>query len=175
MRQKLSDGFQEEFMRSLMRTTYEPNEIWLGAGIVGKELGMIETGAAIGLRDNGETRHVSKLFPEKSILLPGTGIFQGKPSKTHIRFLVETSVYMLSASALETLHKQYRETAFIIQFFMASETDLAEEYSFVLAHRHPRQRLAYVRKNYGDVFHMLTRDQQASFLGISTRTLTDLF
>ncbi len=166
--------FQAEFRRVLKTATYKKDEVWLAAGSVGHELGMIETGCAIGLRDNMGTSCVCKLYPTHSILLPSASIFQDEPSKISIRFLMDTLVYTLSARSLQVLTSQYDEAVFINNFFMADETARAEELSFVLAQLYPDQRLEYVLEHYGDVFNLLTRDQQASFLGISIRTMIDL-
>lgn len=170
----ISRRFIEELNTSVEEVTYKRGQTWLGAGQVCRELAFLQKGSVASSRENKGTECITMLWNEGDILLSAYSFFNQKPALETTWFLSDASISKLPERTIKALLAKYDDMQVIISSILSDALVRVEEHAFMLTHHSPQEKLAYALQEYRPAFNLLTRDQQASFLNITRRTLSDL-
>jgi CRP-like cAMP-binding protein len=171
----ISRRFMSEFTDSAETIEYKRGQQWLAQGQHSREILLIKNGAMASSRQYVRTSCVSMLWRDGNIVLQPDSFFLLQPSLQDIWFLCDTTVYSISQRSVNALSAKYDDMQFILCFYLADALKKATNHSFMLTYHTPVEKLAYARSQFKEAFNLLTREQQASFLGITRRTLSELF
>jgi len=170
----ISRRFIEEFNSTVALVEFKKGQQWLCAGQHSNQLILIENGAMASSRGHGQDSCVTMVFNDTEAVFSPESYFLLHPSDQHFFFLADTAAYNLERRTLEALLVKYDDMQFILCQYLARANIIAGRHAYMLACATPIERLRYALADLGKAFRLLTREQQASLLGISRRTLSEL-
>ncbi|WP_257670812.1 Crp/Fnr family transcriptional regulator [Parapedobacter tibetensis] len=166
---KLSQRFLVDFRSSAEETGYKRDGIWIGQGQRARELMMVKDGCMAVRHGTESPDTVSMLINCGETAIPTHGLFLGERSPYTYQFLTDAEVFVMADRALESLLVKYDDTRVLLNFLLAEQLRKQEEHSLMLACFGPEARIEYAHAHYQTPFQLLTREGQASFLGMSKR------
>jgi CRP-like cAMP-binding protein len=160
----ISRRFIEEFTSSVDLVEFKKGQQWLSVGQHSSQLILIQDGAMAASRNYQHNSCISMVYNDSDAVFSPESFF-----------LADSTVYSLDSRTLNALSAKYDDMQFIIAHYLAQANIRATRHSFMLACYSPAEKFSYAMEELGRAFRLLTREQQASFLGISRRTLSELF
>lgn len=170
----ISRRFIEEFTSSVELVEYRKGQQWLSVGQHSSQLILIDKGAMASSRKYGFSSCVSMVFNDTDAVFSPESFFLQQPSDQDLFFLKDSTVYSLERRTLDALSVKYDDMQFILSHYLAQANIRSTRHGFILACYSPTEKFSYAMDELGQAFRLLTREQQASFLGISRRTLSEL-
>lgn len=165
----LSRRFLAEFRASATETTYRKDTIWLAAGQPCRELLFIQSGNMTAIRDTDCKPCTTMLYGAGNTVIVGDALFRGMLSTETFRFLSDSRVFTLSDRTLDALTLKYPDARLLLNYFVGDELNRHKTHNHVLSRLPPEARVAYAHANFREPFLHLTREEQASFLGMPRR------
>jgi len=165
----LSRRFLAEFRASAAEVTYRKDAIWLAAGHSCRELLFIQSGNMAASRENDGKPCTTMLYGAGNTVIVGDALFRGELSTETFRFLSDARVFALPDRTMDALTLKYPDARLLLNYFVGDELNRHKTHSHVLSLLPPEARVAYAHANFRAPFLLLTREEQASFLGMPRR------
>ncbi|MBB2143943.1 hypothetical protein GM921_00470 [Pedobacter sp. LMG 31464] len=170
----ISRRFLQEFTASAEQVHYKKGQQWLASGQQSRDILLIQQGAMASSQHYKQTNCITMLWTAHDIVFSGESFFHQQPSQQDIWFLSDATAYSINHRTVNALSAKYDDMHFILNFYLAEALTQSIRHSFMLTYHSPAEKFAYAQKEFHSAFNQLTREQQASFLNITRRTLSDL-
>ena len=165
----LSRRFLAEFRGSATEITYPKDAVWLATGQTCRELLFIQSGAMAAFGDMDGKPFTTMLYGSGSVVIVGDSLFRGAPTAESYRFLNDAHVFTLADRVLDALTLKYQDAQLLLNYFVGEELNRHKTHCRVLSQLPPEARVAYAQATFREPFLLLTREEQASFLGMPRR------